>query len=251
MQNWHKFLGISSGILNVFLFMYFINQPNETPVQNQIQQDIEVQLIQDPNPHVFKYVNLPFENSFGSNSIPLVIAGLLTHGDLLELGMGMYSTPILYRISMEYKRNLVSIDTSLDWINKFISYNLTNYHKIYYFKNHQELSEFGKDRKWGMVLVDHTYAALRPFDVINFADKAEIVLAHDAESSSDFMYKYNEKNVRSHFKYACKFSVFHGKQKTSHTSTIILSNKIDLNKLQIIFDKVRTEFGHTSCDLNL
>ncbi len=40
-----------------------------------------------PNEFVLKYVNLPYDYKYGSNSIPLAISSLICDGDLLELGM--------------------------------------------------------------------------------------------------------------------------------------------------------------------
>lgn len=34
----------------------------------------------------------------GSAAIPITVASLLTTGDILELGMGTYSTPTLHKI---------------------------------------------------------------------------------------------------------------------------------------------------------
>ena len=40
-----------------------------------------------PNDVVLKYVNLPYDYKYGSNSIPLAICALISNGDFLELGM--------------------------------------------------------------------------------------------------------------------------------------------------------------------
>ena len=44
-------------------------------------------IAQKPNDFVLKYVNLPYDYKYGSNSIPLAICALISGGDLLELGM--------------------------------------------------------------------------------------------------------------------------------------------------------------------
>jgi hypothetical protein len=44
-------------------------------------------ILQRPNEFVLKYVNLPYDYKYGSNSIPLAISSLICDGDLLELGM--------------------------------------------------------------------------------------------------------------------------------------------------------------------
>ena len=41
----------------------------------------------NPNEFALKYINLPYEYSFGSNSIPLAVSGYIGNGDILELGI--------------------------------------------------------------------------------------------------------------------------------------------------------------------
>ncbi len=44
-------------------------------------------ILEKPNEIVLKYINLPYDYKYGSNSIPLVVSSLICDGDLLELGM--------------------------------------------------------------------------------------------------------------------------------------------------------------------
>ena len=44
-------------------------------------------ILERPNEIVLKYINLPYDYKYGSNSIPLVVSSLICDGDLLELGM--------------------------------------------------------------------------------------------------------------------------------------------------------------------
>jgi len=76
-------------------------------------------------------------------------------------------------------------------------------------------------------------------------------VAHDAERPSDHMYKYEEKQVRKHYKYACKFSIYTSKDKSWYYSTLILSNWYDVQILEPIFNRIKTDYGHVSCNTNL
>ena len=58
---------------------FFDNKKNEENIYDMI--------LKNPNDFAFKYVNLPLDYGYGSNSIPLAICGLIADGDLLELGM--------------------------------------------------------------------------------------------------------------------------------------------------------------------
>ena len=110
-----------------------------------------------------------------------------------------------------------------------------------------EMNKFGLDKKWGLVLVDHLSGETRYTNMINFANISQIVIGHDAEKQFEHYYKYESGKVRSHFKYACKFSIY-DQTKSSYISTLVLSNFIDVTKFKAIFDKVKSDFGHVSCD---
>lgn len=204
----------------------------------------------NPNEHILKYVDTPFDYAYGSNAIPLTISALMTEGDMLELGMGTFSTAILNKIAIAHNRKLVSVDTDLNWVQKFATYNNSRNHLILYLPSSKDMSNYGLNNDWGLVLVDHINAAIRPLDAINFANKSQIVIVHDAEAPNEFLYKYEFFNIRSYFKYVCKFSLYKDVDKKSYISTLILSNFIDVSKFKYIFDKINTDYGHVSCNID-
>jgi hypothetical protein len=209
----------------------------------------EIDLLREPNEMVFRYVNLPLEYSYGSAAIPLTVSALLSTGDILELGMGMYSTPLLHNLGAHSNRHVVSVETNLEWLQKFIIYNSTRTHKLYHLSK-SELNLYGLNKLWGLVLVDHGDAAARSLNVLNFSKLAMIVLIHDAEQSSEHMYNYVKNKLRDAYKYSCKYSPFSSKEKTSTTSTLILSNFINLDNLKDLFGRISNDFGHVACDVN-
>ena len=208
-------------------------------------------MIDKPNDVVLKYVPLPFDYRYGSNLIPLTVAALLSEGPLLELGMGKFSTPLLHMIGVDHEREVVSLETDLQWMLKFAAYNLTQFHKIYHFANIGLMSKFGLNQAWGMVLVDHIHAGLRPLDIIQFANLSQIVVAHDSEKREEGVYQYEKHNVSSYFKYKCKYSIYDSTQKTYYVSTSIFSNFIDLAILDELFKNIFTEYGHVACDYGM
>lgn len=204
-------------------------------------------LLHDPNEFILAYVNLPFNYDYGSLLIPLVISTLLTDGDILELGMGYFSTPVLHKISLDYNRRLVSVDTDASWTDKFAPYTSTLNHRIFRMRSLDELNRFGLDRRWGLVLVDHKYLDNRPLNVINFANISTLVVAHDTEIANEAGYEYEKNRITDYYKYKCKFSLY-DKTKINYVSTTILSNYLNLeNILKPIFAKVTTEYGHEAC----
>lgn len=224
---------------------------NLKPTVLKLKDDIG-SIISNPNDYVYSYVNLPLSFDYGSNAIPLTLAALIApSGSFLELGMGLFSTPLLHKIAHDRRINLVSVDTDFDWMKKFTFYNSTRYHKIYYMRSPNELMSYGTDRNWSLVLVDHIFGDKRPQNVIDFAQKAQIVVAHDTEKSSEAGYLYEKRRMRDYFKHVCKFSLYITDTKR-YISTTLMSNYIDLSGLlKPALDNVLTDYGHVSCDVSL
>ena len=222
--------------------------PTKSSANNTRKPTAPDSLIDKANDLVLKYVSLPFDYGYGSGMIPLTIATLLSDGPILELGMGKFSTPLLHSIGADQARQVVSLETDMQWMNKFGAYNLTKYHKIYHHENFDFLANYHSNQTWGMVLVDHIYGKLRPLHIIKFANLSKIVVAHDSETRSESDYEYEHRNVSGHFKYRCKYSIFDSPQKNRYISTTILSNFVDLTALGNLFERIFTEYGHVACD---
>jgi hypothetical protein len=218
--------------------------------------DFYRELVTDPDRLVEQYIENAHDNTYGSGLIPLLASALITQGDILELGMGFFSTALLNKVAVTLNRTVVSVDSNREWIAKLSQYvinscnttNCSGIHRHVFAENIGEMHAIGADKTWGLVLVDHRVAEERYIDVKRFAARAQIVLAHDAENMADHMYLYKRKRVRRHFKYGCKFSMFGDIKKKTYTSTLILSNYIDLDFLNVVFKKVKTDFGSIPCD---
>lgn len=215
-----------------------------------------ISLDNDPNELIYAYIPLPIDYFYGSNLIPLTLIALITPPNhaFLELGMGLFSTPLLHRISHDQNRTLVSVDTDLAWISKFLPYNQTRLHRLFHVPN--ELLRFGLDRtdRWGLVLVDHMMVRDRAQSAIDFANLSLVVVVHDTEAPSDVNYNYSMSKMLESFKYTCKFSLYRGVKRedpNNYISTTVLSNFIDLDKwLKPMMLAVKTDHGHESCDGN-
>ena len=96
-------------------------------------------LLAQPNDLVYQYVSLPLDDDFGSDAIPLAVAALLTSGDILEIGMGSFSTPLIHNICARNQRNCISVENDKPWLEKFIEYNYTTFHKMYHLVNKNDL----------------------------------------------------------------------------------------------------------------
>ncbi len=88
-------MSTSIGLFIIFMFLKsnmpfsipknFDLKSNDTP--DPTSMPIYINILKRPNEFVLKYVNLPYDYKYGSNSIPLAISSLICDGDLLELGM--------------------------------------------------------------------------------------------------------------------------------------------------------------------
>lgn len=57
-------------------------------------------LLENVNDLIYKYIDLPHELFYGSAAIPIAVCGLITTGDILEIGMGTFSSNILHKIGI-------------------------------------------------------------------------------------------------------------------------------------------------------
>ena len=120
---------------------------------------------------------------------------------------------------------------------------------MYHLKSQDEVNKYGIEKNWSLVLIDHIYGSMRGFNAIAFAQKAQIVVVHDSQKTSDSFYMFGKNNMTGHFKNVCKFTLFRAKKGEKYISTTLMSNFIDLEAvLTPAFQKAKTDYGHISCD---
>lgn len=77
-----------------------------------------------------------------------------TTGNVLELGCGNGSTPLIHAFSVKYGRTVVSVDSDASFVNMFSKYK-SDLHSFQVSRNWtQTLTECAK-RSWDVVLIDH------------------------------------------------------------------------------------------------
>lgn len=115
-----------------------------------------------------------------SSFMPALMACLeATTGDVLEIGVGHYSTPALHDYCAARKRLLVSCEEDEDWgrefANKYIAidhlFNLGQYDAMI-----PMLAGMGP---WSVVFLDHSPGPRRAADMMLLLDVAEYVVVHD------------------------------------------------------------------------
>ena len=154
-----------------------------------------------------------------SSHIPLLLKAFkATEGDVLEIGIGFYSTPLLYWLCEDSGRNLFSYEDN------------TKYFRLlrYFFdhKGHEgtlvkDWDKIDIDRDCGLAFIDHN-GEEREKMIRRLANKAQIIVAHDTDPKFNKFYNY--KNIWHLFKYRYDYI-------KASPNTTALSNFVDLSFL--------------------
>ena len=157
---------------------------------------------------------------WGSHLPVLIKTMSLTNGDVLEMGMGFYSTPYLHWVCDMQKRKLVSYESIEKYFRLFRQYKSES-HEITFIKDWDSAAI---EKPWDVVLIDHDPAIRRIIDIKRLANLAKYIVVHDTQPEEDWSYKYSE--IYPLFKYRYNYT-----KVISHTS--VLSNFIDVSNLEI------------------
>lgn len=153
-----------------------------------------------------------------SSHLPALVKALAeTKGDVLEMGVGLFSTPFLNWMCLYQNRNLVSYENEADW-NGIKKHFETDYHKIHFITDWDKADI---DREWAVAFIDHAPAGRRIVDIARVADKAQLVVVHDTQRDKRRSYNYHK--IEGLFKYRYDFD----KEKPY---TTVFSNFIDVSK---------------------
>lgn len=154
----------------------------------------------------------PVSLNYGTHLPALMRAFERTSGPVLELGMGLFSTPYLHYACLLAKRPLISYEPDLTWASRFEPY-LGEYHSLAVGTVWNEWAIH-----WSLVLVDHTDEHRAP-DIAALADSADYIIAHDANGRFDSRYHYS--TIYPLFKYRAMWT-----GDSRHAA--VLSNFVDL-----------------------
>lgn len=150
-----------------------------------------------------------------------------TKGDVLELGPGVFSTPVLHWLCERDKRNLVTIENNLMWHRFCRKYFMTNYHK-HYFVNGWNKADRLIRKKWDVVLVDHSPSGRRVHEIRKLANLAKYIIVHDADPWHEK--EYHLETIYPLFKYKYIF-------KGAEPYVAVLSNFINLKNFHAWTDR--------------
>jgi len=157
---------------------------------------------------------------WGSHLPTLIKVVQMTTGPILELGIGMFSTPVLHWLCYENKRELVSYEQE-DWYLKLFRYFNNDYHKIIEVKDWDKIEI---ERPWDVVLVDHNDDR-RVDEIKRLVNHVNYIIVHDTGPGPI---------TEAHYHYSKIFPLFKYRYDTEGTRnrTTVLSNFVDLNNLR-------------------
>lgn len=114
-------------------------------------------------------------DAWGTHLPLLVRAVVMTEGPVIELGCGLYSTPVLHALCAG-KRPLVSVESNPEWAARFSQYERDG-HEIIVGDWREPVSRHA----WAVALVDHAPAADRAPAVRALKGRCRVIVCHDSE----------------------------------------------------------------------
>lgn len=151
-----------------------------------------------------------------------------TTGDVLELGPGVFSTPVLHWLCKKMKRRLLTIENDEKWFNFCRRYYQSSHrqpirHRFIFVKNWDDASD-PINKEWDVVLVDHSPSKRRVVEIRKLAGLAKYIIIHDSDEQKERVYHYS--TIYPLFKYRYDF-------KEVEPATTVLSNFIDLKDFTV------------------
>ncbi len=156
-----------------------------------------------------------------SSHLPILIKVLqISEGPVLELGSGVFSTPVMHWLCLDTKRSLVTYENDKEHfeMNKVFE---TSTHEINFVNDWEDAKI--EVIHWGVALVDHEPRERRVAEIKRLSQIADYVVVHDTEPDHDHIFKYID-NAFPLFKYRYNY-------KRRRPYTTVLSNFKDLSNI--------------------
>lgn len=162
-------------------------------------------------------IQIKFSFRYGSHMPVLLQALLRTRGDILEMGAGIFSTPMIHAFTVAQRRNALTLENYPRWQRWFSIYE-NQYHKVKFINSWNDAEV---EKPWDVVLVDQTPDHERHLAIKKLSKLARYIVIHDANlgGNADRQYKYSK--VFPLFKYRFDY-------RDSEPNTTVLSNLVDL-----------------------
>lgn len=143
-----------------------------------------------------------FDRGYGSH-VPVLAAcmALAPKGHVLELGSGLFSTPLLHYLCASQKRQLVTCEENAEWLEKFRKYECS-WHSLLHVPNWDKCDRIDIER-WTIVFVDHSPANRRGIELNRLRGNSAYLVVHD--TNSEWLEGHNLTGVLESFAYRKDF----------------------------------------------
>lgn len=160
-------------------------------------------------------------NSHYCSHLPVLIKTLLiTTGDVLELGTGNYSTPVIHWLCVPHQRFVYSLEYDPKYV-QFVEGFTDEYHKIEAVPD-WDWDKVNIEKEWDVVLIDHSPAERRKVEIQRVANLAKYIIVHDTDWRNE-----------RHYHYADIYPLFKYRYDYRHKPyTTLLSNFVDLKDFE-------------------
>lgn len=156
-----------------------------------------------------------------SSHLPVLHLALsITDGDVLEMGMGIFSTPFIHWLCMPRYRHVLSVENDKKCYESMLSFE-NEFHRLLLIDD-WDCPEL--DRKWDVVFLDHAPGIRRREDLLRFAKLARVIVVHDTNGRTDRHYKFQ--GLWPNFKYVLHYGQY-------FPQSTIVSNVLDVRALRI------------------
>lgn len=173
---------------------------------------------------------------YGSHLPVLLEAINKTTGDVLELGPGVFSTPILHWLCEKQKRNLLTIENNINWLRRVRHTYRTDRHSFHYVENWDDADTL-INKEWDVVLIDHSPSARRVVEIKKLANLAKYIVVHDANEWHEKVYHLS--TIYPLFKYKFLFTDI-------EPHVAVLSNFVNLDNF---YETNKLSFSTELCEL--
>lgn len=162
-------------------------------------------------------MKMSYDKDWGSHLPILTKIVRMTDGPVLEMGMGIFSTPFLHWMCFP-KRKLVSYENDPGFF-EFLKQYQQDFHDVHFVEDWDKI-DIKKD--WDVVFIDHKPSRRRIIDIKKLATRCQFMLIHDTQRNFKFC---NYKEIWPLFKYRYDY-------KEANPWTTVLSNFHDLEFLK-------------------
>lgn len=126
---------------------------------------------------------------------------LAPKGHVLELGSGLFSTPLLHYMCAAQKRQLVTCEEDAKWLEKFRKYECS-WHSLLHVPNWDKFERIDIER-WSIVFVDHSPAERRGIELHRLRNNSAYLVVHD--TNTEWLEGHNLTGVLESFAYRKDF----------------------------------------------